>query len=291
MKIVVAGLCLASFAAGLAAQEVKPRITKFPTREVFQQRAEEEALNPDRIHFARGNNLSYHNGPVVISAKVVYIFWGPTFSNVGSADWQYAQQIIGFRNQFGTNGEYNTITQYTQFGSQHIQLANLGSGTPDLFDPTPPPTAVTDANVQSEVAHYLTLFGFNSSTIYEVVIPSTSYSTDQGETSCGGPNLFYCAYHSWYTSGSSNVLYSIEPYPSCSGCQWPGWTFAQNADHFVCHETREAVTDPVGTGWWNNRTGAELDDQCAWSPNPFLSGGYGYQYEWSNANNGCVQTR
>jgi|ERR1700674_584552 len=291
MKIVVAGLCLASFAAGLAAQE-KPRIVKFPAREVFQQRVDEESINPDRIHFARGNNLSYHGGPVLISAKVVYIFWGPNFSNVGSADWQYAQQLIGFRNQYGTNGEYNTITQYYQNpGAQHIQLANLGSGTPDWFDSSNPPTAVTDANVQNEVANYLASNGFNASTIYEVVIPSTSYSTDQGQTSCGGPNLTYCAYHSWYTSGSSNVIYSIEPYPSCSGCSWPGWSNAQNADHFVCHETRESVTDPVGTGWWNSRTGAEADDQCAWSPSPFLSGGYGYQYEWSNANSGCVRTR
>jgi len=292
MKNVVAVLCLASFAGGLAAQEIQaPRIHKFPTREVFNQRFS-ESPDVDSIVFKRGNNISYHNGPVILSAKVVFIFWGPTFSNVGSADWQYAQALISFRNQFGTTGEYNVITQYYQSPPQQfIQLSNLAAGTADMFDSSNPPTAVQDSNVQAEVQKYLSSNSFNASTIYEVVIPSTSYSEDQGQDSCGGPNLVYCAYHSSYTSGSNNVIYSIEPYPSCGGCQVSGWTPAQNQDHFVCHETREAVTDPLGTGWWNSRTGAEADDQCAWNPSPFLVGSFGYQYEWSNANSGCVKTR
>ena len=41
-----------------------------------------------------------------------------------------------------------------------------------------------------------------------------------------------------------------------------------------------------------DRSGNEADDKCAWSPTPFIgTGGYGYQYEWSNANSGCVKTR
>lgn len=292
MKSVVAVLCMASFAAGLAAQEVQnPRIHKFPSRQVFDERARED-FNLDLIGRARGNNPTYQGGPVVISAKVVLIFWGPSFSNASSPDFAYAQALQAFRNQYGTNGEYNVITQYYQNpGKQLIQLSNLASGTADMFDTATPPTNVSDAAVQGEVNKYLSTHTFNASTIYEVVIPSTSYSSDQGEDSCGGPNLAYCAYHSSYSSGSNNVLYAIEPYPSCSGCQVSGWTAAQNEDHFICHETREAVTDPLGTGWWNTRSGEELDDQCAWSPTPFLSGGFGYQYEWSNASNGCVKTR
>ncbi|MBV8201767.1 MAG: hypothetical protein JOZ15_14185 [Acidobacteria bacterium] len=293
MKNVVAVLCMASFAAGLSAQvSPNPRVHMFPTREGFDQSAREDfILGP---HFSRGNNPTYQGGPVLVQAKVVFIFWGPSFANVASPDYQYAQQLQAFRNQYGTNGEYNVITQYYQIvngSKQYIQLSNLGAGTPDMFDTSTPPTNVTDGDVQNEVANYLSTYAFNASTIYEVVIPSTSYSSYGNEDSCGGPNLYYCAYHSSYTSGSNNVIYSIEPYPSCSGCQWSGWTNAQNADHFVCHETREAVTDPLGNAWWNTRTGNELDDQCAWSPSPFLSGGYGYQYEWSNASGGCVKTR
>jgi hypothetical protein len=70
----------------------------------------------------------------------------------------------------------------------------------------------------------------------------------------------------------------------------PGWTDAQDLEHFACHETREAATDPDGTAWYD-RQGAEADDKCAWSPSPFLVNGYGYQYEWSNLSRGCIQGR
>jgi len=229
--------------------------------------------------------LTNHGGGVIVNAHVVYIFWGPTFSNAASPDFAYAQTLQAFRNQFGTTPEYNTITQYG------VNLSNLAAGTADMFDTSAPPTKVTDANVQSEVSKYLTTHAFDNSAVYEVVIPKTSYSSSGGSSSCGGAHLSYCAYHGSYTSGANTVKYSIEPYPSCSGCKVTGWSDVQNQEHFVCHETPEAVTDPVN-GWWDGTTGAEADDKCAWSPTPFIgTGGFAYQYEWSNADNGCVRTK
>jgi hypothetical protein len=233
----------------------------------------------------RTNNLTYHGGPTTTLAHVIFIFWGPSFGP-GGADNAYATTLQAFRNQFGTTGEYNVITQYSG-----IQQTNLGGGTADMFDSSTPPTNVTDAIVQSEVQKYLASNAFDNSATYEVVIPSTSYSSDGGATSCGGPALQYCAYHGFFNSGSNAVKYSIEPYPSCSGCQVAGWTAVQNQEHFVCHESRESITDPELNAWYDSR-GNEADDKCAWSPTPFIgTGGYSYQYEWSNANNGCVKTR
>jgi hypothetical protein len=230
-------------------------------------------------------NLTNHGGGVIVSAKVVYIFWGPSFA-AGGADSAYATTLQAFRNQFGTTPEYNVITQYSG-----ILQSNLGSGTADWFDTSTPPRKVTDAIVQAEVNRYLASHGaFDNSTIYEVVIPSSSYSSSGGSTSCGGTHLSYCAYHGSYTSGANTVKYSIQPWPGCSGCSVSGWSNVQNQEHFVCHETREAVTDPVNA-WWDSSTGQEADDKCAWSPSPFLgTGGYGYQYEWSNLVSGCVKT-
>jgi hypothetical protein len=231
-------------------------------------------------------NLTYHGGPVIGSAKLVFIFWGPSFANASSPDHLYAQTLQSFRNQYGTTPEYNVITQYSG-----IQRTSLGTGTPDLFDTSTPPTEVTDAIVQGEVNVYLASHAFDASTIYEVVTPSGSYSSDGGPTSCGGPDLKYCAYHSSFTSGANKVKYSIQPYPSCSGCQIPGWSDVQNQEHFVTHETREAVTDALGNAWWDDSDGSEADDKCAWSPSPFIgTGGYAYQWEWSNAISACVQT-
>ena len=149
----------------------------------------------------------------------------------------------------------------------------------------------TDAIVQSEVLAYLATHAVDDSTIYEVFIPSTSYSSSGSQTSCGGPALAYCAYHSFFNSGGHAIKYSIEPYPSCGGCSLAGWTDVENQEHFVCHETREAVTDQQLNAWFD-RVGNEADDKCAWSPTPFIgTGGFAYQYEWSNAASGCVKTR
>ncbi len=241
-------------------------------------------------------SLVYHTGGTVIrNANVVLIFWGPSFA-AGGADNGYATQIQAFRNQFGTTGEYNTITQYygedPLSGYGNIATGSLVGGQADMFDTTTPPTNVTDATVQSEVKKYVSSHGVDYNAVYEVFIPKTSYSSDGSATSCGGPSLAYCAYHSHYVDGSGkNVKYSIEPWPGCSGCSVSGWTTAQNQEHFVCHETREAVTDALGNAWFDRR-GYEADDKCAWSPSPFIgTGGFGYQYEYSNANGGCVKTR
>lgn len=244
-----------------------------------------------------GGNLSYHtNGVVIRNAKVVCIFWGPSFTG---ADAGYASAIQAFRNQFGTTGEYNTITQYygadPVSGYGNIAQSSLGSGTADMFDTTTPPQNVTDALVQSEVKKYMQTHAVDYNAIYEVFIPSGSFSSDGSSGSCGatgGVTLAYCAYHSHYVDAAGkNVKYSIEPWPGCSGCQVSGFTTAQNQEHFVCHETREAVTDALGNAWFDRR-GYEADDKCAWSPAPFIgTGGFGYQYEWSNANSGCVKTR
>jgi hypothetical protein len=281
-------LGLVFFAAGLMAQPFD-KARSGPRRAFFPPRG--AAIK------AGSGDLIYHSGGRVIPrAQVVFIFWGPSFANAASPDYQYAQTLIAFRNMFGTTPEYNTITQYYQIidgiWRSDIQLSNLGSGaTPDWFDTSTPPTNVTDAAVRSKVQSYLTTHKTISSAIYEVFIPSTSYSSSGSNTSCGGPNLQYCAYHSYYGSGATAVKYSIQPYPSCSGCKVSGWSDVQNQEHFFVHETREAVTDPLLDAWYD-AAGFEADDKCAWSPTPFIgTGGYAYQYEWSNETSSCVMTR
>jgi hypothetical protein len=245
------------------------------------------------------SNLVYHTGGTVIrNAKVVLIFWGPSFA-AGGADNAYAQEMQRFRNQFGTTGEYNTITQYygedPVSGYGNIAMSNLLGSQPDMFDTTVPPQNVTDTVVQNEVKKYVAAHGVDYNAVYEVFTPSSSFSSDGRDASCGAVKpyrLAYCAYHSNYIDAAGKrVKYSIEPWPGCSGCSVSGFTVAQNQEHFVCHETREAVTDALGNAWFDS-VGYEADDKCAWTPAPFIgTGGFGYQSEWSNANGACIKTR
>jgi hypothetical protein len=234
-------------------------------------------------------DLLYHGGPVLVKANAILIFWGSTFQNPTSPDYAYAQALITFRNQIGTS-EWSVLTQYYDVVGgvkQFIQRTNLGAGTPDWFDTSTPPAKVTDADVQAEVNRYLASHAFDASAIYEVFIPSTSYSDDgAGNTSCGGPNLQYCAYHSFYTRSSTLVIYSIQPYPSCSGCQFPGYSATQNQEHLVCTETRDAVTDPGLDAWFDN-SGREAAQKCGWT-RPLFPPPPPCTPVWSNAQHGCV---
>ncbi|MGZ7078156.1 MAG: hypothetical protein ACXVJT_01975 [Thermoanaerobaculia bacterium] len=235
------------------------------------------------LGFARpggGSNLQDHGGPVITAPKVVCIFWG-----FGSGD-SYTAAMQSFRNN-GINNYIHMLSQYRNAGGS--AAASMGGNANDKFDTSTPPAAVSDAAVQAEVRKY---FGGaeDANTIYEVFIPITSYSSDGGSTSCGGPALAYCAYHGNFKDGTRDVKYSIEPYPSCSGCQSSGFNTNQNANHFMIHETREAISDPDLNAWYDRR-GNEADDKCAWSPAPFIDNatGFGYQYEWSNSAGGCVK--
>ena len=234
-----------------------------------------------------GSNLTYHNGSVIHAAHVVPIFWGPSWGSGGS-DAANASTIQSYIGSFGGTTHYAVIEQYYDTAG-HIQASSLAGGPSAYFDSSTPPTNVTDATVQAEVAKAIAAVGFDSSAIYEVFLPSASYSSDGTSTSCGGPKLAYCAYHGSFAGANGDTKYASMPYPSCSGCQTSGFSAVQNFEHFISHETREAVTDEDGNAWYDRR-GYEADDKCAWSPTPFTdSSGYAYQYEWSNATGGCVQ--
>jgi hypothetical protein len=249
-------------------------------------------VNHQARALASSGNLVYHpGGRVIRNAHVVMIFWG-------SFPGGYTTNMQNFRNQFGTTGEYNVITQYGGIDDATgtvglINLTNLGgSSTPDYFDPSTPPTNVTDTLVQAEVRKVIRAQGSTDySAIYEVFIPSSSYSSDGTATSCGGPNLTYCSYHSYFTDAAGkHVKYSIQPWEGCAGCKAFN-NASLDEEHFVCHETREAVMNPVNNAWFDPQ-GNVGDDLCAWSPPPFIgTGGFGYQYEWSNLASGCVKSR
>ncbi len=313
MKKVLAALFVSTLAAAVASAQTGDINRINPHAQQFQAKG--------AGHGGGGggsSNLIYHTGGTVIqSAHVVDIFWG------ASTDFPsgYATELQAYRDHYGSTNQYNVITQYYDSANGNIVNANLGAygDTADWLDtanPLPASGNVTDALVQCEVqAYFLSStatvtcadgsvkhgsglgYAVDYSAIYEVFLPASHngtsvYSSSGSSDSCGGPNLAYCAYHSHYGSGSTAVKYSIEPFASCSGCSTSGWSATQNQEHFISHETREAVTDELGNAWFDRR-GYEADDKCAWSPTPFLvpTGTYtfGYQYEWSNHAGGCVQ--
>jgi hypothetical protein len=275
----------AAYAAGPSKDLNSGRIHPTPTNE-----------NPNFHAGGAGGagKLIDHGGEVLTNAKVVYVFWGWASSTTDP----YIREVISFRDDPNAMMKHiGMLSQYRSTGS-----TSLKGTQPDVFDAVPPPSSkVTDTMVMQKVAISCAALagGCRTDTVYEVVIPSGYYSDDgSGAQSCGGTNLQYCAYHGNGDglSLSASIKYSIQPYPGCSGCHGlPSWTAAQDQEHFLVHETREAMTDARLNAWWD-AAGYEADDKCAWGQNlKFLftevvgTHTYGYQMEYSNAARGCVK--
>jgi hypothetical protein len=254
---------------------------------------DDDQVNAAAAPGGRGNLLD-HGGEVMTNAKVVYIFWGPTLSPTST----YVKEVIAFRDDPGGMMKHiGMLAQYRSTGS-----TSLKGSQPDVFDTSNPPTKVTDTLVMQKVAAKCAALagGCRTDTIYEVLIPPGTYSDDgTGATSCGGPNLQYCAYHGNGdgVSLSASIKYSIQPYPGCSGCHGKSnWLDFNDQEHFIVHETREAMSDARLNAWYD-RAGYEADDKCAWggATLAFLfdeavgSHTFAYQMEYSNSTKSCVK--
>jgi hypothetical protein len=283
--------CLALLTASAFGQELNPGVGK-------HQSKDKDHDNNGVSNFARpggSGNLVDHGGEVLTNAKVVYIFWGWASTTTDN----YVKEVISFRDDPNAMMKHiGMLSQYRSTGS-----TSLKGTQPDVYASVPPPTSkVTDTMVQAKVATSCAALagGCRTDTIYEVFIPSGYFSDDgTGAQSCGGTNLQYCAYHGNGdgVSLSASIKYSIQPYPGCSGCHGKAaWTAVQDQEHFLIHETREAMSDARLNAWWD-RAGYEADDKCAWggSTLDFLFDEtvgthlYGYQMEYSNATKSCVK--
>src|SRR5579885_796374 len=98
--------CLLAVAASASAQDTAKRGSNIDQSRIIYFPA--QGLQKQLVTKA---NITNHGGPVITAAHVVFIFFGPSFAS-GGADHTYATTLQSFRNQFGTTGEYNTITQY-----------------------------------------------------------------------------------------------------------------------------------------------------------------------------------
>jgi hypothetical protein len=180
---------------------------------------------------------------------------------------------------------------------------NRGSFVTSFEDTNPNPASVTKVNPETYLKSLLAVSGKlpppDDDTIYIMYFPSNVDPTDGTDSSCIVPTGKYCAYHySYAATGGQNVRYAVMPdmeAGSCnSGCGPPG--FASFTD-VSSHELIEAITDPDGTGWYDdgapsndqNNCG-EIGDICAvgGTQETATINGFMVQKEWSNKNKACI---
>ena len=270
------------------------------------------------------NNLVYNGGPVMHSDANYAIYWEPSGFSTTST---YKGIVNGYFGNVAaasgaTNNNYSVATQYYDTTGNIAYKATSGGA---ILDTDPYPSlgcagtaavggpCINDAQLQTELAKVLAAHGLPTGlgTEYFVYFPpgvttcvtiATVGSTGVPSAECSG--TVYCAYHSNFTDGSSQVLYANMPYDGVSGCQsgeHPNGDAADDELNVTSHENIETITDPLGTAWFDS-SGNEIGDKCNFTFGSPLGGAPGAEYneqistgnyylqeEWSNAVAGCVQ--
>lgn len=248
-----------------------------------------KSAEPQMVANVSSLPLTYHGGPVMTSAKTYAIFWLPSTGKLQNgaatslpAHYQSVQAAL--LSLYPGHSIDNNNTQYYQtthtgffFFTSYIQNTGSFAGSYVDTDPYPASTCfdgatgsncIDDAQVQAEIQHAITVNGWtpNIDTMFFLY-------TSSGEGSCAGASCAYtsyCAYHSYFMSGSQPVIYGNIPYADPNYCQVPG-TPSPNGDAagdaaatVTSHELTEAITDPELNAWYGQDLSDEIGDKCAW---------------------------
>lgn len=248
------------------------------------------ALPPD------SGPLVYHTGGPVMQTGVTpfVIFWTPTKLQSGAtatpmtAHYQTVQKNL--LRDYPAHGLDNINTQYYQvINGVKSYIQNKGGALTAYVDTNPypasgctdtatPKNCITDAQLINEIANVMALNGWTGgmNKIYFVY-------TLKGEGSCFDSTsaqcayTYYCAYHSYFTIGTTPVIYANQPFGDAAHCQVPGTPSPNNdipadtAASTASHEMSEAITDPLLNAWYTP-AGSENGDLCAYD--------YGLFYNW-----------
>ena len=238
------------------------------------------------IHWAKGNgpgqggrspktpNLSWHGGPIMVSAQVKAIFWGTGWADPGQQD--KINGLDSFYSGMGGTGYDRTSDEYTA-ATQTVTDAITYNGH------------VIDTSQATG--------GGSTSAILSKVCKMISNPTPNGYypvyVDIGRGNAGYCAWHSAGSCGGVIVQFAFffnldgdvgcDPRDNTSGHS-EGLAALANVSG---HELSEARTDPHLDAWYDNQ-GQENSDKCAWSFGstlvPFSNGtSWKLQGNWSNS--------
>lgn len=291
LTLTLAALVVSMTLLGNRAQAAAPDIR--PGTPHAMQTRQGQAAQANK--FSRTNNLLYHKGPTMRATSTTYaIFWLPTGSTYSST---YESLIKRYFGDIGGSGLYNINTQYYDSTGHIVNSSSLGGAWTDTA--SYPSGTLSDAQVQGEVSHAMSVNGWSGGLTHLFFV-----FTAKGENICIGSSCSFttfCAYHSHF---NSTTLYAAMPYTgtnlaACGVSTSPnGDINADSTINVTSHEHMEAVTDPLGTAWYD-RTGNEIGDKCAWKFGTLNSSGgdvtwnghsYIVQKEWDNKISGCALT-
>jgi hypothetical protein len=203
---------------------------------------------------AIGHTLTDHGGPKISAPRAVAMFCGavPNQANLATA----LRDIV-------EGGYLDGLAAYGVGRGKFIDTVN---------GPTFAPGGVTLTDGQMQ-AIARSIQGADIVCIY--LPPGVNISYGQS-LSCQG----FCGYH----GAAGGVAYCVLPDTGCQACHG-GFDSFSALTMVTSHELAEACTDPYGNGWYEDATGEENADICAWVPVSY--GQWTVQPYWTNES-GCT---
>jgi hypothetical protein len=264
--------------------------------------------------------LTYHGGPIMKTNKTYAIYWVPSGYSVSAQYKALIDQYFGdvaaasgsTDNVYATDTQYSDTTngniQYSStFGGSYLDTQALpASGCADTVAQTT--ACLTDSQITAEIQRVAAAQGWtvnSTSMFFMFTARGIGGCFDSSGAECAFST--YCAYHGNVGVGAGALIYADQPYTAtdpaaCDAGQHPNGDDADPTINVTSHEHNEAITDPLGSGWYD-AAGYENGDECAWYFGTPLGGAAGAQYnqiingrhyylqqEWSNSDNACVLT-
>lgn len=281
---------------------------------------------------ASTNDLTYHNGQVMRDPTNYVIIWNPPGSTFGANYQQMIEQYftdVGGTPFMAINSQYGDssglpVPNTNHFGGTWVDTTNLYPHAGTVADP------INGSDIQAEIDRAIaanpTWQKPGLSTMYFVYLGKNIIECFKGSgntfgcfagvdstgasppASVGSPNTVagagtYCAYHSSF----GGKIYATMPYAASStqcgnNSPYPNSRDVDLVLSPTSHEQFEAYSDPNLDAWFNDATGNENGDNCAYNYGPapafepdgtnlvFSGHRYQTQIEWSNAlPGGCIK--
>lgn len=286
------------------------------------------SVHPAAVSATDSGPLLYNGGPVMTSVTIYTIFWAPATLQSGAAAnmtpnyrtvlTRLAEDYVGHALDNNNTQYYQTVASKTTYISGlPASLAPAGTdAAPMIIDTDPYPASactdtvtpgncISDAQLQAEITSVMAARGWSGGLdrIYVVYTAQGEGSCFTGSTQCA--YTYYCAYHGYFTIGSTPVVYANIPWGDTNYCQTSGTPSPNNdapadtAATAAAHEITEAITDPELDAWYTAQ-GNEIADLCAYDygtnrfdggkANQFWNGHY-YEIQtvFDNVTGACAQ--
>lgn len=244
------------------------------------------ALATPAARAATSCHLSYQNGALIPSVKVVALYWGTT----NNGQYKYKDQLHQYYDAVTNSPYFDWLIEYN-VGAYSISRGGFAAEYADAAAPAKATIDETNDLIPwiSGLIDAGKIPAPDANTLYFVHLPGSSQvSSGAGGTTCSDN----CAYHFFYTKGSQEVRFAVIPDQNSGACSTNPSCPTQLAAFdrltiVASHELVEAVTDPNGMGWLdNNQACGEIGDICVGQPGK--AAGFTVQLEWSNKNAKCI---